>query len=335
MKKLGLVLVLSSMLLSGCTATNGILTSQDVRSVDKEHLEQLIKKQRNVYTTSEDVQKMIDRINAIKTDDLEGEEDGNYIENNRIASSHSRFEIEGSLSENSNDNYFKKCVDILDETVAGGIKKYINSFSKEDISKNGPQSAIIGRASVYVFADSYRVDKVDDNIYYVNIKVNLGDVRDKTYANLIDNIRSKDFLLQDIEVGKYQDLIKISNVPYINNLGHRVEESKARVSYELFIDNDKKEIKKVKLMIVKQKGSNIKESNMYSLKNIASIMKFDTKDFKVLEDMTDNINKDMIKTKGVSTEKFNFRYKGTRTNYKYSDEGMKENNLIEITIENK
>ncbi|AFS78876.1 hypothetical protein Curi_c18700 [Gottschalkia acidurici 9a] len=317
MKRLGLM-VLSTIILTGCTSTNGILTIKDIEEIDHKQVEEIVNKQKNILYTPEEVNEVITKINNLGAETIDKNEYTHEI-------------VARNYSSKEEKEYFNKVVDILDETIAKGLRNYIDSHAEIDIGKEGVQTAIIGRVSVYIDNDNINRMYYDENENIgnnISIKIYTKDIKDKEYLNLINSIKAKDFLLQDIKLGKYQNLIKISNVIYLHDQKDVLKKTPPQVSYEIFTKD--KEIEKVRVSIIKEKSIDVEGKDITPLKNIGSILRFNTKDFKVLEDITSNINQNVKGNKKISTDGLEYKYRNIEKVDRYTES---KQHMIEVTIE--
>lgn len=333
MKKIGLLLV-SMMILSGCSDTNGIVSKTDIETLNYEDMESIVEEQKNISYIPDDVREFLEKL-----------EESNKSNNEM---QYGYLDIKSSIMENNNygkigflheiytsDNLidkekieFNKLVDILDQTISKGIKLYIDKHISEDVG-NGIYTRI-GRVWAFINPIDHQMELENKNSRNsVTLMIEVKDIKNSKYKEIVEDIRDEDLILNSIKIGKQRNLIELSNIEHRSRGTNKT--IKPAISYQLFMNDN--EIKKVRLSVESLAGERINE-NFKSLSNISEQFKFTMKDMKALEEIRTLLKQNKLGEESVACENFNLSYKNLEN--KNSHYAPHENtNLTEVIIERK
>ena len=333
MKKIGLLLA-CTIVLSGCSPTNGILKEKDVKVQTHESTEMLIKEQEQISYIPEDVKLFLQELEKVEknTESQDGYnhvqmvmEDINYFRGGN-------FVHETGISMYS-DDYSKKgfghLVDALDKTIAKGIKLYIDKNGDVELGDD-TRATKIGRVWINI-----RTEEVDPNHIApevkssknsINLNIQIRDVKNDQYKKLVNSLIEDNLTLDSIKVGKEKDLISLNNIEFKNGI-HLQNQSPA-INYELFVEGD--EIDKVRITIISAKGKIVTDQDLKLLEKLSSEFDFQNGDIKILEDIRTNIKGGKSGKLTKSSDRFNFKYSSLEDkSYQFT------RNMTEIVIEKK
>ena len=350
MKKIGLLLV-TTIFLSGCSATSGILTREDVIEAGKGDTKEIIERQKEVSYVPEDVKEFLKEVKVASESFDESSYDYlNVILDSSSENEDSEFLKELYISNNvdrDSSEEFKKLIDLLDETIAKGIKLYLDKNIDADLEKAGI-STKIGRALVSirpleVIEETHSYPDVDVTLdgdfkneftkNEVSIVLKLKDVRDPNYKAMLEKIVDENLVTDSIKVGKNQDLIRLSDIKskHYSDYGYNISETST--NYYLFMKD--KTIDKVRMNVTAMADKNM-DSDLQSLTRLANVLEFDIEDMKKLEELKSIIKENKVGKKTLSSEKFNFDYSNLqRGDNLYSNGKIEKINTAEIVIEKK
>lgn len=336
MKKL-LFLLVSTILLTGCTAQNGVVNSKDLEDIKYENIKPLLERQKNIAIIPEDVRGFLNKLDQVKKENLDQEDTMGYLSIGieRFAEDQPLFMYETALNDYANENektQFYKLIDVLDQTIAEGILEFLRENEPKDLTEENI-SEKIGRVWVqiskpvhddnYLNSEGINVkDLKNDIIIWIKVR----DIKDEKYKKLVSILTEEDLILNDIKIGEHRDSITLENIEFKNRYGTR---KATAISYNLFIKDGT--IEKVRTSIVSPKDSKIMDSDLDSLKKIASVLEFETSDIKSLEKIETMIKENKQKSGNTQSDKFSFNYKALKTN-NYRD-NMESTKIIELIIE--
>ena len=336
MKKL-LFLLVSTILLTGCTAQNGVVNSKDLEDIKYENIKPLLERQKNIAIIPEDVRGFLNKLDQVKKENLDQEDTMGYLSIGieRFAEDQPLFMYETALNDYANENektQFYKLIDVLDQTIAEGILEFLRENEPKDLTEENI-SEKIGRVWVqiskpvhddnYLNSEGINVkDLKNDIIIWIKVR----DIKDEKYKKLVSILTEEDLILNDIKIGEHRDSITLENIEFKNRYGTR---KATAISYNLFIKDGT--IEKVRTSIVSPKDSKIMDSDLDSLKKIASVLEFETSDIKSLEKIETMIKENKQKSGNTQSDKFSFNYKALKSN-NYRD-NMESTKIIELIIE--
>ncbi|HAE91692.1 MAG TPA: hypothetical protein DCG60_03475 [Tissierella sp.] len=220
------------------------------------------------------------------------------------------------------EDYFNDLIQIIDKSIAHGLKAYVKEMSNKKLEPNTLLSKKIGRAIVTV--------STADNINYkdnrIAVELNILDIKDNDYRNIFNKISDDNYILDNVIKGEELDLINFVNSSgYIGN--YRTENPSIR--YNLFLKN--KEIEKVNILIKKDKDSELDVIDIEVYLNLLSSLNLNKEERILLLEEYRDIFEEKVNSKKISTEKYNIIIEGNKGN-KYLGESKQ---FIYFSIEKK
>lgn len=334
MKKIGLLLA-CTVVLSGCTPTNGILKEKDVNTLSYEKVKPLIEEREKISYIPEDVKLFIDELKKINNG-IQTKEDYNYIsmileDINRSGGGNFSYEtVVGRYSEDDSKVEFQYLVDALDKTIAKGIKLYLDKNG--DVETDGvAKSTKIGRVWIHINTqepDPYYTEHHNSNTKplknNISLRIQIRDVKDDKYKELVNSVITDSLTLDSIKVGKEKNLITLNNIEFKND--DNSKNLKPLINYELFVSDD--EIDKARISIISVMDKNVDDQDLELLEKLSSKFDFKNGDIKILEEIRTNIKNNKNGKVSKSSDKFNFRYSNLEDRtYEFT------RNMTEIVIE--
>lgn len=292
MKKLICILG-ATLLLSGCSTNSAKIGFIDT-SIEKQSNEIKDNIQKSVYI-KEDVKKVIEEINALNEEykdrmDMRGygpvyiniyeEEDRQkrvktFEFNNRYI-----FEKE----------YFDNIVEILDKSLAKGLKEYVKEMENKKIQMNDPVIKKIGRTIV----SSENRGETDNYIY---IQVKLSDIKDEDYRNIFNKISKDRYVLNNVILGEKQNLIDFGNLRSAFNIYGK---NNLTIRYNMFFED--KDIEKVNILLQGNNGMDLKEEDIDVFINLLNTLELGGNDKDILIKEYKNILKNKGNTKKIDID---------------------------------
>lgn len=184
------------------------------------------------------------------------------------------------------EDYFNDMVEILEETLAPGLKEAI----KEGIKSGKDQPISIRTGPVNVYVDS-RYDQAE-----VILNINFLDVNNKVYQDLIAGFEDYNYYLDGFAQGKEFDRINLANKYSSQDIYYsRTRSLFGGVRIDLILDDDY--IKKANVLISKD-GDSYSEEDLKAFEHLLSVMdiKGESKDrlmeeyIKIFENKPSNLN---------------------------------------------
>lgn len=347
MKKIGLLLA-CTVVLSGCTPTNGILNEKEVNVPSYEKIKPLIEEQEKISYTPEDVKLFMDELKKINNS-IETKEGSNYISMvldgvNRFGGGNFSYETGvGIYSDDNSKVEFQQLVDALDKTIAKGIKLYLDKNG--DVETDGvAKSTKIGRVWIhikteesdpnykehpdYTEGDEYRktTSKIKPLKNNIDLRIQIRDVKDDKYKKLVNSVITDDLTLDSIKIGKEKNLITLNNIEFKN--GDNSLKQKPLINYELFVTDG--EIDKARISIISVTDKKLNDQDLELLEKLSTKFDFKNGDIKILEEIRNNIKNNKNGKSSKTTDRFNFRYSSLEDkSYQFA------RNMTEIVIEKK
>ena len=340
MKKLGLLFV-SAILLTGCSATNGMVNKSDIESASYESIKPLVEEQKKVSYIPDDVKEFVSK--AKEVNDRQFESANQYLDirlqdMDYMGNSEFLYEIYRDYSESGSSTQFNKLIDVLDETISKGIKLYIDKNIDSDLEKSGKVMKI-GRVWIIMtpidkdlLEENYGDSEVSKNSQLdkqkneVMLLIKVKDVKDEKYKKVIESVQGEDLILRSIKIGKEQNLVELNNIESKQFGGYIV--NKPAINCQLFMKDEN--INKVRISLTSLAKEKI-NNELKLLGRISHQLEFNSQDMKKLEEIKVMIKENEADKKSVSSENFNFSYK----NLENKDLSYEINNLTEIIIERK
>lgn len=333
MKKLGLLLI-STILLSACSPKNGVMSKRDVENVNQEEIKSIFEEQRNVSYIPDDVKEFV-----IKTKDARdeiGEFYTGYLDINlndsyggHIQDSEFLYDIYYSNSEGDTQTKkeFDKLVDTLDETISKGIKLYLEKNLNEDIKGEGLTNQI-GKVLIIITPIEYMDDipRESQGKNELRLIMQARDIKDKEYKELVDNIKGENLILESINIGKEQNLIRLTNIENKRYDGYKLKND--AIHYQLFMKD--KKIDKIRMTIITPSKEKIRD-DLSSLERVTNTLEFDNDDIKKLEEIKSLVKENKTGKKTLSSKNYNFIYK----NLSDKDYNYENTYLTDVVIEKK
>lgn len=333
MKKI-VLLIMCMMFLSGCSATNGIVSKSDVETLNYNNVKLMVAEQKNVSYIPDDVKEFLSSVEEANKNNNESAYGYLDIRSSIIGygnDGNSEFLHEVYTSDDLNEEErveFNKLVDILDQTISKGIKSYLDQNINENLESVRYNK--VGRVWMFINpVDAYMEPENEDRGNSVTLMIKVKDIKDKEYKKIVDNIGDDELILNSINIGKQQNFIELSNMEQKNSISYGV--IKPAVSYQLFMEE--KEINKVRLSVESVSNEKIND-DFKSLSNISNQLGFTIEDMKQLEEVRTLIKENKPGKKTLSSDRFNFSFRNLENkNSRYGP--YDSTNLTEVIIEKK
>lgn len=221
----------------------------------------------------------------------------------------------------NNMKYFNDLVEILDKSIAEGLKEHIKEMNYKEIEEDKIVLRKIGKVAIY--AENGRDYTVNDK-NLISIKINFADLKDKYYSDLFNKISEDKYLLDDMIVTDKLDMIDFSN---INNYYHVLESDNLNIKYNIYLKD--KAIKKVNILMQGKKDLELKEDDIDVFVNLLNTLELKEEE----KDLLLSDYKDVFLTK-PSNKKKNFENYDVLINSSKGDSySDNEKKLVYFSIE--
>ena len=196
-----------------------------------------------------------------------------------------------------NSEYFNDLVEVLDSSIASGLKDYVSEVKSKRLEADGMTVEKIGRTAVYA------EDRGDSN--YIDIKINLLDIRDDYYSQIFKTISDDKYILGKVVMGEDLNLIDFGN---ISGSHYMYPYDNLSIRYNMFFKD--KDFKKINILIQGKNGEEPEYDDVgvfINLLNNLDIKKQDEKDTLISE--YKNALKGKSKNKEMSFDNYNLLIK--------------------------
>lgn len=331
MKKIIYILGLALML-TGCSSSFISTEEEEELLVTKELEETIDSSERGMYIDDE-FKSVILEINSLREKYKDSPEEGEVIYDHSDGygyedkflyidmydPSNASFTIDNSSF--NNIKYFNDLVEILDKSIAEGLKENIEEMNDKEIEEGKLLLRKIGKVALYAEnGGGYTED--DKNL--ISIKINFADLKNEYYSELFNKVSEDKYLVDNMTVTDRSDMMDFSN---INNSYYDLENDYLSIRYNIYLKDS--DIKKVNILMQGKKGLELEEDDVDVFVNL-----MDTLDLKEEEkDLLLSDYKDIFLTKPSkrkkSFENYNLLINSSKGN-SYSDNDRK---LVYFSLE--
>lgn len=310
----------SIILLTACsttTVTSDIILSDNINPIE-------VNRQKALFI-KDDIKQVIEEINALeeKYKDEIVDAESNFVhiniyeDFNRQGIQQIEFNNKYTLSE----EYFNDLVQILDNSLANGLKDYINKMKMEELKIDRSIVEKIGRAVVYV------ENREGDEDNYISIIINFSDIEDENYRRVFHEITHDKYILNKVIIGEKRNLVDFGNINISHDMqGPRFSED-IIIRYNIFFADE--DIKKTNILIQGKDGMDLKEEDIDVFINLLNVLELNGEDKGILIKEYRDILKDKKNNKKISLENHNVFIKSNKGKIY----GGKERELIFFSIE--
>ncbi len=158
---------------------------------------------------------------------------------------------------NSKD-YFAELIEILDNSVAEGLKNHIEDMEEKKINDDMIILKKIGRAVVYA-------ENREEADNYISVKVDFSDIKDEDYGALFQEISDDKYILSNIIIGEKADMIDFVNLNNSYDMGYEGGNFKS-IRYNMFLVENN--IEKVNILMQAKDQSPIKDEDIDVFTNL-------------------------------------------------------------------
>lgn len=211
-------------------------------------------------------------------------------------------------------NYFNELVEILDKSLAEGLKEYINEMKYKQIKYEETVIEKIGNTVVFVGG----IEGSEEN--YISIKVNFLDVEDEYYRDIFNKISDGKYVLDNVIRGEKLNLIDFVNINANNpQYYYEYKANNLEIRYNMFLED--KSIEKVNILIKGKSELELEYDDIGVFINLLNTLELNEKDKDLLLDEYKNVVGNKV-NKTISLD-----------NYEVTINSRKENSYSEINRE--
>ena len=277
-------------------------------------------KGKDVYI-NDDTKKVILDINNLreKYKDNIDEREFDYLHINIYEDDHNRIKnINFDNNYIPSYEYFNELVEILDKSLAEGLKDYVINMKDKQLEHNENIIEKIGRTVVYVQNRGVNEDN------YISIKINFLDVEDEYYRDIFNKVSGGKYILDNVVRGEKLNLININATNPNYYYEYRVNNLEIR--YNMFLED--KDIEKVNILIKGKIGTELEYDDIGVFINLLNTLELKEGDKDILLNEYKNVvGKKVNKTIGL--DNYTVLINSTKGNT-YSDNNK---DLIYFSIE--
>lgn len=88
-----------------------------------------------------------------------------------------------------NSDYFNELIEVLDRSIAEGLSDYVSQVRGQELEDKGLITRKIGRTVVYA------EDRGDEGANYIQVKINLLDIKDQYYREVFESISDGKYIV--------------------------------------------------------------------------------------------------------------------------------------------
>lgn len=320
MRKL-IYIVGTSLILTGCSTSISSPTFVDTVATEVGAIEYT--RQKNVYI-NDDMKKVIEDINSLsdkyKKDMDERQFDSLYID--IYEEDYQRIkDINFNNKHIYGPKYFNELVEILDKSLAEGLKDYVNEMKDKKFEDDGTVIEKIGNTVVFIEPIG------NDEENYISIKVNFLDVEDEYYRDIFNKVSDGKYVLDNVIRGEKLNLIDFVNINANNpKYYYEYKDNNLEIRYNMFLED--KDIEKVNILMKGKMGLELEYDDIGVFINLLNTLELSENEKDLLLNEYKNIvGKDVNKTISLDNYKVLINYNKANT---YSDNDKK---LIYFSIE--
>lgn len=220
-----------------------------------------------------------------------------------------------------NKDYFDDLIQILDKSIAKGLKDYVEDLKNKPLEYDHAISKKIGRSIVYTESRGQDVGN------YIYIKINLLDISDDYYRDIFDSIADDKYILGKVVVGEDLTLLDFANM---NGEDDMYQYDNLNIRYNMFFKD--KDFKKINILLKGKNGEEIQYDDVGVFINLLNTLDInEQKEKDALINEYKNVLKDKSNSKKVSFDNYDLLIKSGKGNL-YSENDTK---LVYFSIQAK
>lgn len=298
MRKLIYILGIS-LILTGCS---GAMKLKDSGTIVPKKVNSIIDANEKVFYIDDSLKEVITEINGLREkykDSLDqNESDSLYID---IYGNHNVvFHVGNEMF--LNNQYFNDLVEILDKSLATGLKDHIKEMEDKEIPDNKVVLRKMGRVAVY--AESR---EGEENFIYV--KINFSDLADKDYRELLNKVSADKYLLDNMIMGDKLNMIDFVNLKNSYSLSYDDDLS---IRYNMYLKD--KDIEKVNILLQGRKGLELEQEDIDVFINLINTLELKEEDKDLLLNDYKAIFQAKPSNKKISLDNYNVIINATKGN---------------------
>ncbi|WMM23424.1 membrane lipoprotein lipid attachment site-containing protein [Tissierella sp. MB52-C2] len=216
------------------------------------------------------------------------------------------------------DEYFADIVEILDKSIAEGLKDYVSDMKYEKLQPNESISEKIGRTVVYTENRSRGAGN------YIAIKVNFLDIKNDYHREVCNEIFHDKYFLDNVIVGEQFSLIDFVDP---NSYYHYSQQDSTKTRYNIFLKD--KDIEKTNILIQGDNGAELESDDIGVFINLINSLELSGEDKDLLLNEYKNIFDKKLNKKKITLDNYKVLINPTKGNL--HSEGNQ--NLIYFSIE--
>lgn len=262
---LGLLLVLT-----GCSTS---ISTDDKGVVVPEEVEAIIDRDENAMYVDDDFKKVIIEINSLreKYKSSNDENDSNLLYIDIYNTNNVTVNFDNQMF--GSKEYFDDLIEILDKSIAKGLKDHIKEVKDKEIGDNKVVLRKIGRVAIYAEnAQEYMEDKEN----FIFIKINFSDLKDEYYSKLLDKVSADKYLLENMIIGDKLNMIDFVNID--NN--YLSSDDYLSIRYNMYLKD--KEIKKVNILMQGKNSLELEPEDIDVFVNLLNTLELKEEDKELL-----------------------------------------------------
>ena len=203
-----------------------------------------------------------------------------------------------------NKDYFDDLIQILDGSIAKGLKDYIEDIKNKPLEYDHAISKKIGRTLVYTESQGQDVEN------YISIQINLLDISDDYYKDIFDSIADDKYILAKVVVGEDLTLLDFANM---NGRDDMYQYDKLSIRYNMFFKD--RDFKKINILLQGKNGEEVEYDDVGVFINLLNTLDInEQKEKDALINEYKNVMKDKSTSKKVSFDNYDLLIKSGKGN---------------------
>ncbi|MBU5427040.1 membrane lipoprotein lipid attachment site-containing protein [Tissierella pigra] len=315
------------LILTGCSSTMNIeeqtvlveeLGYIKYNKKNEIHLEYALEDQMYI---NDDMKKVIMDISSLKEKYKDGIDERNSISPYLEVYKTSVSKFKNVVFNNNDkllDEYFADIVEILDKSIAEGLKDYVSDMKYKKLQPDEIISEKIGRTLVYTENRSRGAGNS------IAIKVNFLDIKNDYHRELCNEIFHDKYFLDNAIMGEEFSLIE-----FVDSEGyyHYSQPDSTRTRYSMFLKD--KEMEKINILIRGEREADLESDDIYVFTNLINTLELREDEKELLLNEYKNIFNKKLNKKKITLDNYKVFINFTKGNLY----GEGSENLIYFSIE--
>ncbi len=190
--------------------------------------------------------------------------------------------------------YFNDLVEILDNSLAEGLKDYIDEMENKALKVNDSIINKIGRTLIY----TENQDAEEDN--FISIEINFLDIKDGYYKDILSSVCDNKCILENIIMGEKLNLIEFVS---FNNPHYSSNSNNFSIRYHMFFDD--RDIEKINILLKGKNEGDLTYDDMTVFINLINCLDLGENEKNILVDEYKYMSQEKTNIKKINLNNYN------------------------------